>query len=305
MRTNLNTNRIMGALLAVDLGLLALSGIPAFKQADEGWKWAVGGAAFIGFVVLSVALIGFAGVTLWRRRRSGGAVVVDRARRTALVGAVLLVAAMAADLAEFVIDPASSGEATKIVQASVDHHDAMVVCGYLLLASSIFVFPGVLLLARGLHKRGRRLGQVAVVLGFVGALGHAALATAYLAWAAMGSGAGAGEQAQMVEIVDRMSSSAALAPLAIGFIAFPFALVTTLGAQIRARVAPLWLLAPVVAAPVSAIALNETAGTGIALVLLIASTAVVAIRVARCARPAAGASEERPAVAATPAPIPS
>ncbi len=302
MLENLNINRIMGALLVTDLGLLAISGIPAFKQADDGWKWAVGGAAWLGFVVLSVALIGLAGGTLWRRRRSRG-VVVDRGRRTALLGAVALAAAILADLAEFVLDPASSGKASQIVQASVEHHDKMVICGYLLLASSIFVFPGVYFLTRGLRERGRRLGQAAVVLGFMGALGHAALATAYLAWAAMpGEGT---DQAPMLAIVDRMSSSASIAPLAIGFLAFPFALVTTQGALIRARVAPLWLLATVVAAPVSAIAVPDTAGTGIALVLLLFSTAVVAARIARGTPSNAGVDNRRPAAAATVVPTPS
>ena len=302
MLENLNINRIMGALLVTDLGLLAISGIPAFKQADDGWKWAVGGAAWLGFVVLSVALIGLAGGTLWRRRRSRG-VVVDRGRRTALLGAAALAAAMLADLAEFVLDPASSGKASQIVQASVEHHDKMVICGYLLLASSIFLFPGVYFLTRGLRERGRRPGQAAVVLGFMGALGHAALATAYLAWAAM---AGEGtDQAPMVAIVDRMSSSASIAPLAIGFLAFPFALVATQGALIRARVAPLWLLAPVVAAPVSAIAVPGTAGTGIALVLLLFSTAVVAARIARGMPSNTGVDDRRPAAAATVVPTPS
>ncbi len=223
-----NVNRIMGGLLLVDLGLLAISGIPAFKHADDGWKWVVGGAAWLCFVVLSVALIGLAGVTLWRRSRSDRAVVVDRAARTALWGAAALAVAMLADLAEFVLDPASSGESARIVQASVEHHDKMVICGYLLLASAIFVFPGVYFLTRGLRGRGRRLGQVAVVLGFMGALGHTALATAYLAWAAMPGDST--NQAQVVDIVENMSGSASIAPLAVGFIAFPLALIATMGA---------------------------------------------------------------------------
>ena len=246
MFKNRNINRIMGALLVIDLGLLAISGIPAFKQADDGWKWAVGGAAWLSFVVLSVALIGLAGVTLWRRRRSRG-VVVDRGRRTALWGAAALAAAMLADLAEFVLDPASSGKASQIVQASVVHHDKMVICGYLLLASSIFLFPGVFFLTRGLRERGRRLGQVAMVLGFLGALGHAALATAYLSWAAMpGEGT---DQAPMVAMRRRARPRSHRSRSAFS----PSRSRSSLRRAPHPRPhRPAGLLAPVVAAPVSA-----------------------------------------------------
>ncbi len=293
MNSNHNLRRIMGTLLVTDVGLLVLSGIPTFEQADEGWKSFVGTASWLGFVLVSTVLLGLAAVTVWHRRRpdvgatepGGKGVAVDTGRRTALWGAAALIAAMLADLAETVLDPASSGEAARVVDASVHHHSAMVLCGYLLLASAIFIFPGVFLLTRGLRDRGRRLGRVAVALGFMGALGHAALATAYLVWASMPT-AGA-DDAQLVATLDHVMSSAAVAPLAIGFIAFPLGIVATLGALIRARVAPRWVLIPVVAAPLSAIVSpgGDVAGTSIALLLLLFSTAVVAVRIARGSAP--------------------
>lgn len=300
MFSKVSFNRTLGTLLVADLVLLALSGLPAFKHADNGWKHLVGGVAWFGFVVVSVSLIGLAAVTVWRRRRSdndtvrtgtAAAVTVDRGRKTALLGPVLLIAAMLADFAETVIDPASSGEAADVANAGLHHHGQMVLCGYLLLASAVFIFPGVFLLTRGLRQRGRRLRSVAVGFGFLGALGHTALATAYLVWAAMP--AKGADQAQAVAMLERMMSSASLAPLAIGFIAFPFAIVTTLGALVRARVAPKWLLIPVIAAPLSAIVAfgGDVAATSTALTLLISSTAVVAVRVARGTPSATGAVE--------------
>lgn len=289
MTINHNIHRIMGTLLVADVGLLVLSGIPTFKHADDGWKSAVGAGAWLAFIGVSIALIGLAVATLVRRRRRSddrGAVQavttgsVGKGRRPALWGAAALIAAMVADLVETVIDPASSGEAARVFHATVQHHTLMVLCGYLLLASAIFVLPGVLLLTSDIRARGSRLGTTAVVLGFMGALGHTALATAYLAWASM-----PGERAddpQVMAALDRMMSSAAIAPLAIGFIAFPLGIIATHGALLRARVSPRWLLAPVLAAPVAAILSpgGDVVGTAVALVLLLIATAVVAVRIA-------------------------
>ena len=206
---------------------------------------------------------------------------LHRRRRTALWGAAALIGAMLADLVETVVDPASSGEAAKVYQASVEHHGLMVLCGYLLIASAVLIFPGVLLLARSVHGRGRRVAKVAVGISFAGALGHTALGTAYLAFAAMpGSSA---DEAQVVATLERMMGSPTLAPLAIGFIAFPVALLTLFAALIRARVAPRWMAVPLAAAPVAAIAApgGDVVGTTVALVLLLLSAAVVTTRIAR------------------------
>jgi hypothetical protein len=289
VNSNRSIYRIMGTLLVADVVLLVLSGIPTFKQADEGWKHAVGTGAWVGFVALAVGLIGLAVATVVRRRHTEGrdavgaaaATPVDRGRRTALWGAAALIAAMLADLVETVIDPASTGEVADVYNAAAHDHGRMVLCGYLLLASAVFVFPGVFLLTQGARARGSRLRQTAVGLGFMGALGHTALATAYLAWASM-----PGDRAddpQVTAAIDRIMGSGAIAPLAIGFIAFPLGIIAAHGALIRARVSPRWMLAPVLGAPVAAIVSpgGDVAGTTIALVLLLFSTAVVAVRIAR------------------------
>ena len=72
-----------------------------------------------------------------RATRPAAATEVDRGRRAALWGAAALIAAMLADLAETVFDPASSGEATDVYEAAVHDHGRMVLCGYLLLASAV------------------------------------------------------------------------------------------------------------------------------------------------------------------------
>ena len=248
-------------------------------------------SAWVGFMAAAAASIVLSVATLVRRRRPAGRDVPrerqpsDWAGCTALWGAAALIGAMLADLVETVVDPASSGEAAKVYQASVEHNGLMVICGYLLIASAVLIFPGVLLLARSVHGRGRRVAKAAIGISFfVGALGHTALGAAYLAFAAMpGSSA---DEAQVVATLERMMGSATLAPLAIGFIAFPVALVTLFAALIRARVAPRWVAVPLVAAPVAAIAApgGDVVGTTAALLLLLLSASVVTTRIARGTR---------------------
>jgi hypothetical protein len=293
--------RSLGALLAADAALLAVSGIPAFEQADSGWKWVVGGVAWAGFVLVSVALVALSALSLRQRRSRGPASSApkDRRRRSQLVGLALLAAAMIADLVECAVDPASSGTAESIYRASAEQHGLVVLCGYLLLASSLFLLPGVLLVTRTIRRRGRVVARIATVLGMAGALGHAALATAYLAWAAL-----PGESADAAEVtaaVERMMGSAAIAPLALGFVAFPLALIATLAALVRAGDAPVWILALVVAAPVAAAASvgGQTAGTAAALVLLMAATGVAALRIALRPR---DTPRSHPAASPVPAP---
>src|SRR5262245_41994363 len=95
-----------------------------------------------------------------------------RAGTGAMWAAAALIGAMLADLAETVLDPASSGDAAQIYDAAVEQHGRLVVCGYLLLVSALLVFPGVFGLARGVAGRGRRFAKGAIVVSFLGALGH-------------------------------------------------------------------------------------------------------------------------------------
>ncbi|MGN6379776.1 MAG: hypothetical protein ACTHNU_12545 [Gaiellales bacterium] len=73
MHSKLNIYRIMGALLVLDVALLLLSGIPALKNADHGWKLVLGGIGWFGFVAGSVALIAMAITAIVRRGRTGRA----------------------------------------------------------------------------------------------------------------------------------------------------------------------------------------------------------------------------------------
>jgi D-alanyl-D-alanine carboxypeptidase len=204
-----------------------------------------------------------------------------RAGRGVMWAAAALIGAMLADLAETVFDPASSGGAAQVYDAAVAQHGRLVVSGYLLMLSALLVFPGVFGLARGVVGRGRRLAKAAIVIAFVGALGHAALAAAYLVWAAI-PGGNAGE-AGMVAVIDRIMGSAAVAPLGIGFVAFPVGILMLFAALLRAGVAPRWVLAPVVAAPVAAIVTPgpDYLATAVALVLLLVAAAAVTLRIAR------------------------
>src|SRR5207253_8374314 len=73
------------------------------------------------------------------------------------------------------------------------------------------------------------------------------------------------------DVVDRINSSSWLAALAPLFFAFPLSLVALIGALVRARNAPRWVLVPVIAAPLVSIAGQSapTASTTGALVLLL------------------------------------
>lgn len=138
------------------------------------------------------------------------------------LGIAALVAAMAADLAETLVDPAGSGDATRIYDAALHHHGAMVLSAALLLLSSAAIVPGVLGIVRSLGGRARVIGGIAQAFALLGAIGHGALAGAYLLWASIpGSGA---SRAQLIQVIDHMNNAPALAlifPLFIPARAYP------------------------------------------------------------------------------------
>jgi hypothetical protein len=65
-----STTTILGALSAVAVALLVVSGIPAFKDAESGWKQVVGDLSWGGFLVAAAALIAYAVAVIVRRRRA-------------------------------------------------------------------------------------------------------------------------------------------------------------------------------------------------------------------------------------------
>lgn len=70
MQLNSISYRLMTALLVVDAALLGVSGIPAVKDANDGWKDVVGVVAWGGFLVVSVAVVALAAAVLVRRNRA-------------------------------------------------------------------------------------------------------------------------------------------------------------------------------------------------------------------------------------------
>jgi hypothetical protein len=67
--------RTMIALFIVAVALIGISGIPALKNADHGWKWVLGGVGWFGGLLLALILIVLALYALARaaadRRRAG------------------------------------------------------------------------------------------------------------------------------------------------------------------------------------------------------------------------------------------
>lgn len=210
-------------------------------------------------------------------------------------GSVVLIATLLADLVEDLIDPTGDGSATKVFDAASNHHGRMIVSAIALLATSVLVVPAVFGLVRTLEDRGRRIGRVAAGLALLGSMGHAALATMYVIWAALPS-AGASRE-QLIAAIDRIHDSGWLGLLLPLIVAFPLSLVTLFVALVRGRVAPRWVLAPVLAAPVAAAVGpgSDTTKTGIALVLLLVAAGGVAVR-------AFSKPRSEPAAVAAPAP---
>ena len=187
-----------------------------------------------------------------------------------------LVGAMVADLAETIIDPANSGNATKIYDAALDQHGRMVLSAGLLLTSSVLIVPGVNGIVRSLGGRAKRLGWAARFFALLGAIGHGALAGVYLMWASIPGGGAT--RAQLIDVIDRMNSSPSLVMIFPLFIAFPVALLATYGAAVRAGRAPAWVLGAAAVALVLAVAhpVSDRFSTSVALVCLIAAALGIA-----------------------------
>ena len=111
-----------------------------------------------------------------------------------------LVGAMAADLAETLVDPANSGNATTIYDAALRSHGAMVLSAGLLLLSSVLIVPGVIGVVRSLGGRAVWLGRAAQTFTLLGAIGHGALAGVYLMWASIPGGEAS--RAQLIDVIE-------------------------------------------------------------------------------------------------------
>lgn len=197
---------------------------------------------------------------------------------TRMLAIAALVGAMVADLAETIVDPANSGDATRIYDAALDHHGQMVLCAGLLLVSSVLIVPGVNGIVGSLDGRAVWLGGVARAFALLGAIGHGALAGVYLLWASIpGDGA---TRVQLIHVIGRLNDSPSLVLIFPLFIAFPVALLATFGAAVRAGRAPRWVLGAAAAAPALAVAhpLSDRFSTSAALVCLIAAAVGVAAR---------------------------
>jgi hypothetical protein len=189
-----------------------------------------------------------------------------------------LVGAMVADLAETLVDPANSGNATKIYDAALGHHGLMVLSAGLLLASSVLIVPGVYGVVRSLGGRARWLGRAARAFALLGAIGHGALAGVYPMWASIpGDGA---TRAQLIHVIERLNDSPSLVLIFPLFIAFPVALLATFGAAVKAGRAPKWVLGAAAAALALAIAhlISDRFSTSAALLCLITAAIGVATR---------------------------
>jgi hypothetical protein len=187
-----------------------------------------------------------------------------------------LIGAMVADLAETIIDPANSGNATKIYDAAVDQHGRMVLSAGLLLVSSALIVPGVNGVVGMLGGRARRLGVAARVFALLGAIGHGALAGVYLMWASIPGGDAT--RAQLIDVIDRMNNSPSLVLIFPLFIAFPVALLVTYGAAVKAGQAPTWVLGAAAAALALAVVqpVSDRFSTSAALICLIAAALGIA-----------------------------
>jgi len=66
----MNRYKLLTGLFALDVALFVLAGIPAFKHADHGVKWVVGGIGWFGGLLCAVALVALAVATLVQHARA-------------------------------------------------------------------------------------------------------------------------------------------------------------------------------------------------------------------------------------------
>jgi hypothetical protein len=61
--------KTMAGLFVLDIGLLVLSGVPAFRNAKHGVKDVLGGIGWFGFLLTTLVLVVLAVTALVQRRR--------------------------------------------------------------------------------------------------------------------------------------------------------------------------------------------------------------------------------------------
>jgi len=195
-----------------------------------------------------------------------------------------LFGALLADLAETLVDPANSGASAKVYAAAAQHETRMIASAIFLLLSSLFIVPAVFGLTRPLVARGRVFGRVACGFALLGAMGHAALSMLYLVWIQLPKGGA--DRAEMLALLDRITSAGPTAIVMPLLIAFPFAFLALFGTLVRARVVTKWVLAPVVAAPLCAIFVPgpDAAATSAALGCFLVAAAWLAVALVAPAR---------------------
>ncbi|MGH3009864.1 MAG: hypothetical protein ACRDLM_10745 [Gaiellaceae bacterium] len=66
----MNRYKLLTGLFVLDVALFALAGIPAFKHADHGIKWVLGGIGWLGGLACTLVLIVLALTTLVQHARA-------------------------------------------------------------------------------------------------------------------------------------------------------------------------------------------------------------------------------------------
>jgi hypothetical protein len=193
-------------------------------------------------------------------------------------GALLLVAALLADGAEYVLDPINGDAGTKVYDAAAAHPGRLVASAVALLASSIFIVPAVRGLTQAVGARGRRMATAATGLSVLGAMGHAALAAMYLIWTQLPKGGASRDE--MVALVERVNAAPSMALIGVLIISFALTFLALTIAMARARIVPVWTIALVVGGAIAQGA-TQTAEPPLSLLPLALVGTAVAVLVAR------------------------
>jgi hypothetical protein len=194
-------------------------------------------------------------------------------------GALLLIGALLADVAEYVFDPINGDAGTKVYDAAAAHPGRLVASAVALLVSSVLIVPAVRGLMQAVGERGRRAATVAGGLSVLGAMGHAALAAIYLIWTQLPKDGASRDQ--MVALVERVNAAPSMALIGVLIISFAFTFLAVTIALARARVIPAWTIALVVAGAVAQGATQnaELPASLLPLALVGGAVAIVAARV--------------------------
>jgi hypothetical protein len=198
-------------------------------------------------------------------------------RRTAL--GLCLISAPLVGLISAVITPQFTGDITDELAAVSEHTGRWLISGFLNLFSFFLFMLAVLGIVHLLRHRSVVLGHVGGGLALLGAFFHGAIIGYALVEVPLVESGGA--RARMVEFANGMYESAAFMMILFPFLSFFVGWILLAIALWRAGVAPLWVAAALVVAPLAEFVGPEAVSPELMLALFLIALGYVGLKVLR------------------------